>query len=305
MKRIVLSLITCLASASAGATSLHPDTFAAPATFSGRVVVEKRMCVTTPCYNGVYLVPNGSDNRLPIDGPFRADLEAFDGQLVTAKGMNRIGGFKVEEFAPGKSPSFITGKVVDVTNCPPNAFCAPKMAIETAGGVTYDVADDAMAMNLAGLVGATVTLRGEYKNQPLGPMLPAFKTVFQPNKKANVMVRGKLSPLFHIMAGGVQPMIYLPGHEWPRYGLDFGNGTLPVYSSKNWWNRNEMTVWVSGTFDGGKFRSKKASRGFAEELPWMPTPLATEGSNVARGDATTGIPQSGAASAATGGGQRR
>ena len=103
--------------------------------------------------------------RTAVGGDFRSDLESMNGQVVTVRGMKQPGSVRVQEFAPGKSEGFITGEVVDLTNCPPNAMCAPKIGIRRGNGDVVELGLE-KSMEMSGMVGATVTMRGSWRIEP-------------------------------------------------------------------------------------------------------------------------------------------
>lgn len=295
MKRFLMTAVvavTMFPATAVFARSLHPDTFK-NVPFTGKVVVEQRFCFTTPCPPGIAVV--GADGtRMSISGPLVRDLEAFAGKVVTVKGerfdasINFTSGMTANEFAPGKSSTFISGKIVDITNCPANARCMPKVGITRWNGEILPIEGD-IVPQLANLAGATVTLRGNENADRL-----------KLYKNANVIIKGTLEPAFHIMS------VPEPGQEFATHFLNYAEGaSFPIFG-KSFNDLNERLVWVSGKYakdyqGADIFRASKASRGL-----WLDeAPVVVDGVAVGRNENTQGGSSVAKTSGTTGGGTTR
>lgn len=293
MKRFLMAAVMMFPATAALATSLHPDTFK-NVPFTGKVVVENRFCVTYPCPPGVFVVA-ADGTKLAVQGPLMRDVEAFVGQEVTIKGerynvsIDFQAGMKVNEFAPGKSSTFISGKLVNLTNCAPNERCMPKVGITKWNGDVLPIEGE-IVPQLANLVGATVTLRGNENAERL-----------KLYKHTNVMIKGTLEAAFHIMS------VPEPGQEFATHFLNYTEGaSFPIFGA-SFNDRNERLVWVSGKYakdyqGADIFRASKASRGL-----WTDEPaVVVDGLAVDRDADTQGAVAKGSTGAgATGGGATR
>lgn len=233
-------------------------------TVTGRVHSQIVYCFRAPCPPILTLV-DGDGNVMNVRGEMAKDLGAFDGAIVTVKGAMNRDGLEPVSFAPGRSSNFITGTVKDVTNCPMNARCVPQVAV-VMNGVEYKV-DSKLAHDLISITGATVTVRGTTEG-----------TNFTQTHGTNVIVRGNLRALEHVLNGESHMMMF-----------DDGN-TMMIAGKPSWSDRNYANVWISGKFgvdpisNSSVFLGSKASRAIYIEpaIEPMPQGLAVSGANVGR-----------------------
>lgn len=314
MKKMILSAMMALVPGTALATSLHPDTFQY-AEFTGRVKVETIFCVTYPCPPRVYL--EGKDgSQVTIKGELLRDVEAFAGKVVTVKGtkydasIDFTSGIVATDFAPGPWTNFVTGRVVDLADCPPNAMCAPQLGLEALDGTVTPIAGSMeYETKLSALIGATVTLRGRQEIEPACDLCMGGQLVFRPNEEANVYLKGRLSPAYHIM------VVPEPGQEFAEHFLELPNGRAVPLFGEGHHDKNDRTVWVAARFEhdyrgANILRIRGVSEGVIpdpaiEPLPW--DVASAQGSNVDRNADTDGAVSGSASSgtASTGGGATR
>ena len=288
MKKLLLAALFALLPAAAQAVSSPAPVL--DGSFTGKVVVTQVMCIRAPCYPIVEVV-GAKGQRIGVSGMALRDIQAFEGRTITVKGSRNVhGAFEVESFAPGKSSEFVSGIVRDRTRCtrslPPQ--CPYAAGIATAQG-EVEVTDPAFAKKLSRLDGAEVIVKGRVFNKPCPAgrvCIALYQPVLDPDERANIFIKGRLSPAYHIMR------VPRPGEEWANYFLTVGGEkNIAIYSKKNWSNRLESVMWLAGRFDGDKFRATKSSDSVAvdpaiEPLPWDGP--AADGANVSREGNTTG-----------------
>lgn len=276
-------------------------------TITGRIKVTPVLCVTTPCYPLVEIVDDNS-NRTSIRGNLLRDVESLAGQGdVTVQGWTSGGSLDVTALAPGRGKSFVTGVVTDLTYCEsPDDASTCDYAVELQpldGGEPVRITQEKTARGLSKMDGAIVSVKGTRTNTPCPPSAAVCIQLYQPtlwpHPQANVWVKGNLSD-------ALIATTWAPGVEPARYFARFQNGNEGlVYTTKNWANRLGTDVWMSGSFDGDKFRATKAGRSVwtdeipVEPMPWDGVPLS--GTNVQRGQATDAV--AGADRPAAGGAQ--
>lgn len=284
---------------------IHP---VAPTTaLTGKVSVLQPRCFRAPCHAIVRI--ETENGYVSVQGDYKADLKAFDGRVVTVQGKLNGSSIDASAFATGKSAGFVTGVVEDRRRCTRSipAVCTGSVVIKTLEGEEIQVNDPATADKLALLNGATVSVKGDVRRIKCPPNARCFVmdgSYLTVAKDANILVKGTLSPLRHIM-------IARPGQEWGTHYLEFPNGgKLAVYGGKKAWSdRMDTNVWVSGKLDGNKFRATNASKTVypdrvIEPFPF-PVPMA-DGSNVLRtADTEGGVSTAPSASGATGAGMAR
>ena len=288
MNRFLLTAAALVfAPLAAQATSLHPDTF--DKTVTGKVQITPIMCITTPCYPIVELVTDAGE-RYAIKGSMLRDVESLAGQgYITVTGSTLSGGLDVEALAPGKSKSFVTGTVKDVSVCNTAmpADCQYAVELHALDGKIISITDEKVAKGLSKMDGALVSVKGTVTNTPCPPgtvCIQLYKPTLWPLAGANIWVRGALSD-------AMSAVFWAPGVEIPRYFAGFPNGNQAnVYTSKNWSSRYGADAWLSGAFDAeGKFRATKAGLGIYVDVPFTPWDASTAvGSNVSRDASTEG-----------------
>ena len=257
-------------------------------TVSGLVHLNHVMCFAAPCPPITELVDENG-KAMHVSGDMARDLGAFDGAKVTVKGTVKDGSITPIAFAPGSHENFITGTVKDVTNCPSNARCMPKVAI-VMNGVEYKIADDKLSHDLISIRGATVTLRGKADSAH----------VFTQNQGTNVLVRGNLRELEHALNGETHMMMFDDG------------STMMISGKPSWSDRNYADVWISGKFGEDAishtslFLGSKASDAMyvMPAIEPMPMSVAT-GSNAPRAASTNAASQQAVSSRSGGSGVRR
>ena len=259
--------------------------------FTGRVKITQVMCIRAPCYPIVEVIGDKGE-VMHVRGEMLRDVESLRGKEITIKGDVSNGtSMNVTAVAPGRSKSFVTGTVRNTTVCtrslPPQ--CRYSVDIVTPDGGVVKVTDEKYAKGLSELDGATVSIKGNVTNTPCPPgqvCIQLYQPTLWPDSQANIWVKGKLSPAYHIM-------LYQPGVEYAKYFLGFPNGNqAAVFTKKNWNDRIDADAWFSGKFDGDKFRATTAGYGMVPDpaidpfLPWNGG--VADGSNVPRDASTDG-----------------
>lgn len=317
-----------LTSASAWAQSSQPAGLVAPQywpqTITGKVSVTRVRCPGCP--------PIVRVGDTEIDGSLVDDLAAFEQQTVTVNGPVKqvpahLSGdpqdlMYAEHFTPGKPPAgqdFITGTVEIVRA----ADGGPEhLGIKGVSGQFIPLVDFPNADKLKEAEGAELTLYGEkqplpdYHNGPIGgPPRFQFKPI-----STTLVAKGQAHTLYHILNDppSAQPLVYLPGHEWPTYSLKIPDAdkSFMIYGGDPNIGGDGSTHWVTLSLDGDKLRVKGASKAVfptTDVIPFpgppvLPQPVAdAQGDNSSRFDTPTGESSDAAAEqqAAQGQGMRR
>ena len=304
MKKTLIAALLALAPAAALAAPVEEPTESFEAV-TGAVRITPILCIRAPCPPIVEVVSKDGTS-VAIRGPMLRDVESLRGKEITVKGrLSSDGVMNVTGVVPGRSKEFVTGVVKDTTVCdrmvPPS--CRYSVEIHTPDGGVVRVTDEKYAEGLAKLDGATVSIKGTVTNTPCPPgriCIQLYQPTLWPHPKANIWVKGELSPAYHIA-------LYQPGVELSKYFLGFPNGNaLPVFTGKNWNDRVERDAWFAGRFDGEKFRATRAGYPVVPDpivepiFPWTGTGPTSGGANVTRAADTDGEAVAAGGEAATG-----
>lgn len=319
-------------------------------------------------YDRINVIPG------PIDPPPVVPFDAADGSDTSADPADpqvlpmppppwRVSEFHAQSFAPvaelkaqeaaaGEDLDYVTG-VVHVEKETINigkdrtTEVVKSVKIETFTGETFTITDEITKNKLAGLKkdgtpsgaadadGATLTLFGKMTPVTDPRALVAPNQFNFENKSARILVKGKLSPLFHIMGAdsaealaaadpatltpSAQPMIAIwPPQDWADYGLTITNRNdggsqkfFPVYAGQGLEIpqgalNGDHQRWVTLEVGEKKLVLKKISKEPIDFDPVLPPPVPLHGDGVGGTDVSlesdTATQPAGTATGSAGGG---